>query len=501
MGQRGQGRGKKSQARPPVVLPPSGKIIPDIAGRKKPAGSFVDLPKQEKAEEDKAQAAPEEVVSTELTTGASEFDDQQVVEPVRCNLEPAPLPRTKSNATQAFEVELDSQKEAGSVGLPESIAKELGFRNVSWSQVTGSYRRERSIEGLLIGSAVGDALGLARSGLSPRAGASMFGRAPLKYQLIPGLGIVGYKTHRILMTMQAMLRSRSQIDHFRNNFSWRLRWYLLSLPITASRATIIAALRLWMGVPSELSGVSSSDNDPLVSALALATVLQGTGHSVERWVTAATKVTHATPEVTEAAILVAHAAHMALMVPRKSFEPSEVMDNLIELTEETSLNSLLAMLREPLAKGWSVRRAGRALGFRKGTPAHAGPTAVLAVYAWLRHPNRFRNAVTSAVRAGGESNTVATLVGGFSGIHLAVDAIPPEWVNQLSLWPQNRKWIDRMTAKLTDWPHGSEDLHAARAMPSYPVRQLFRPVILILGTVFARSVRLPWQIATWLDLK
>jgi ADP-ribosylglycohydrolase len=239
----------------------------------------------------------------------------------------------------------------------------------------------------------------------------------------------------------------------------------------------------------------------LISALALATVLQGTGHSVERWVTASTKLTHKSPEVTEAAILVSHAAHMALMVPKKEFDPCRVLDDLIALTQEPSLNQLLCRLRDPLSKGFSVHRAATVLGFKKGTPAVASATAVMAVFAWLRHSNSYQRSVTSAIRCGGDTDSVAALVGGLSGIRLGADAIPRAWSKQMSTWPQNRRWMDRLTARLTDWPHGSEDLHAAPALATYPIRQLIRSVSLAFCVTFGTIVRLPWQIATWMDRK
>ncbi|MCY2973602.1 MAG: ADP-ribosylglycohydrolase family protein [Planctomycetota bacterium] len=375
----------------------------------------------------------------------------------------------------------------------------FGFRSVSWSQVTGSYRRERSIEGLLFGASVGDALGLSRKGLSRRSAASMFGRTALSYKLTPGLGLVSDDTHRMLMTLQAMLRSKSQLENFRSSFATRLRWYLLTCPVTSGIATQVAAVRLWMGVAPELSGVSSCGNSPLISALALATVLQGTGHSVERWVTASTKLTHKSPEVTEAAILLAHAAHMALMVPKQEFDSCRVMDDLIALTQETSLNKMLVSLRDPLAKGFSVHRAAKVLGFGKGIPGTALTTSVIAIYAWLRHPDSYRRAVTAVVRTGGDTDSVAALVGGLSGVRLGVDSIPTSWSKQVSTWPQNRRWLDRLTGRLTDWPHGSEDLHAAPALPTYPLRQLLRSVGLAFGVALGMLIRSPWQIATWLD--
>jgi len=507
MGQHGRRQGKKH---PPNAkaknLPPSGNIVPEMGGGSTRAPSI---------------AARLEIAPTELKLIPTDSPDQPADsrKSVGNKARSKALDGVESSGSLAFSspthpvVEsipgLPSERKAGALqteqtkggSLKELVVGGLGFRSVSWSQVTGSYRRERSIEGLLVGASVGDALGLCRKGLSRRSAASMFGRTAMTYKLIPGLGLVSDDTHRMLMTLQAMLRSKSQLENFKNSFATRLRWYLFTVPITTGTATQLAAVRLWMGVAPELSGVSSSGNSPLISALALATVLQGTGHSVERWVTASTRLTHKSPEVTEAAILVAHAAHMALMVPKREFDSCRVMDDLIALTQETSLKKMLQSLHEPLSQGFSVHRAAKAIGFRKGIPALASASAVMAVYAWLRHPNSFRRAVTSAIRAGGDTDAVAALVGGLSGVRLGVDAIPKSWSNRVSTWPQNRRWIDKLTGRLTDWPHGSEDLHKAPALATYPLRQILRSAGLALGVAIGTLVRTPWRIATWLDRK
>jgi ADP-ribosylglycohydrolase len=517
MGQHGRRQGKRNPpSLKPKTLPPSGSILPDMGGR----GAHVSTAAAKLVSEATEGHGPSPISAdpslngpTTLKTAdlrADRFGTEaaqakpQVIESLP--FEPNALLELNPNgARNDLPRPFDSEQTPSRAGGKKNGAvrpageDELGFRNVSWSQVTGSYRRERSIEGLLVGASVGDALGLCRKGLSRRSAVSMYGQSTLSYKLIPGLGLVSDDTHRMLMTLQAMLRSKSQLDNFRNSFATRLRWYLLTCPVTAGLATQVASIRLWMGVAPELSGVSSSGNSPLISALALATVLQGTGHSVERWVTASTKLTHKSPEVTEAAILIAHAAHMALMVPKQDFDSSRVMDDLIALTKETSLNRMLVSLSEPLAKKHSVHRAAKGIGFGKGVPGTASATAVIAVYAWLRHPDSYRRAVTAVVRCGGDTDSVAALVGGLSGVRLGVDSIPTSWSKQVSTWPQNRRWLDRLTGRLTDWPHGSEDLHAAPALPTYPLRQLMRSVGLAFGVVVGALIRSPWQIATWLD--
>ena len=52
-----------------------------------------------------------------------------------------------------------------------------------------THLRKDSIHGLMMGVAIGDALGLPREGLTRRSALKMFGRPKLAYRLLPSIGI------------------------------------------------------------------------------------------------------------------------------------------------------------------------------------------------------------------------------------------------------------------------------------------------------------------------
>jgi ADP-ribosyl-[dinitrogen reductase] hydrolase len=368
----------------------------------------------------------------------------------------------------------------------------------SVAHVTGSYRRERSIEGLLLGTSIGDALGLGRSGLSRSSSLRIMGRGPLDYCVIPSVGIVSSDTHRMLMTLQSILRSRSQMDLFRRNFAMRLRYYLLSIPVSAGRATILPAIRLWLGVAPAESGIDSDDNSPLVNALAMATVLQGTGHSIERWVAVSTEVTQVKPEVTQTAILIARAAYLAIMTDPKDFKRLSLLDRLIGITDDITLSKWLEELRRGLEEDLGTHAMAERLGWGDKIPKTAGPTAIMAIYAWMKHHDQFEKVVESAVLLGGDSVTLGALSGGLAGINLGAKKIPERLLSRLWSWPNNRKWLDTLTRRFTDWPHGSEDLHLAPAMPTRAGLQLVRSGILAASLTIGAAIKIPWKLSHWI---
>ncbi|MEZ6074513.1 MAG: ADP-ribosylglycohydrolase family protein [Pirellulaceae bacterium] len=61
-------------------------------------------------------------------------------------------------------------------------------------------------------------LGLPRENLCRRRGLKMFGRGPLRYQLSRGRGIYSDDTQLMLLTAQALLKSRSDGNPFAASF-------------------------------------------------------------------------------------------------------------------------------------------------------------------------------------------------------------------------------------------------------------------------------------------
>ncbi len=372
-------------------------------------------------------------------------------------------------------------------------------QDFSWAHVTGSFRREQAVSGLLWGVAVGDALGLGRGNLGRTSTIKMFGRR-LGYGVIPGLGIPGSDFHRMVMTMQAALRSRSQLEIFRRSFAYRLRGYFLTLPFFAGRTTFLASLRLCLGANSDLSGIESAENETLTSALAIATVLQGTGHSAERWTALNTEATHTLPEAVESSVLVARATYLAVMTDPSDFNATALIDRLITVTEDAILCGQLKQLREGLLLGLGTHEMACEMGWGHGIPSTAGPTALMAIYSWLTNHDNFEKTVERAVLLGGDAETLGAVAGGLSGIHLGKKGIPEKLRDNLFAFPNTRRWLNATSKRFVDWPHGSEDLHQSPAMSSRPVLQFLRSMVLNVLLGLLALVRLPWRIFhQWFD--
>src|SRR3954451_16163312 len=99
-------------------------------------------------------------------------------------------------------------------------------------------RRTDQLAGVLLGTAVGDALGLPREGLSRERARRLFGGGELHHRFVLGHGMVSDDTEHTCMVGQALLANPRDSRRFACSLAWRLRFWLLALPAGIGSATL-----------------------------------------------------------------------------------------------------------------------------------------------------------------------------------------------------------------------------------------------------------------------
>ena len=115
--------------------------------------------------------------------------------------------------------------------------------------------------GLLLGTAVGDALGLPAENLSAEKIRRRW-RGRWKMRLIFGKGMVSDDTEHTLMVAQALLEHPDDVAAFQRALAWKFRWWFAALPDGVGLAPARACLKLWLGFPPEKSAVTSAGSGP-----------------------------------------------------------------------------------------------------------------------------------------------------------------------------------------------------------------------------------------------
>jgi ADP-ribosyl-[dinitrogen reductase] hydrolase len=306
------------------------------------------------------------------------------------------------------------------------------------------------VAGTVLGTAVGDALGLPREGLSRRRARRLFGDPPLRHQLLPGRGMVSDDTEHTCLTGQALLRAPDDVEAFTRALAWGLRFWLLGLPAGTGWATLRAVTRLWLGFAPARSGVWSAGNGPALRAALLGVCL---GHDRDRLrahVRASTRLTHTDPRAERGALLVALAARFGAVQGPQGVraEPflREAREALPDADEE--LRGLLGRLEDHLGRGAAAVDLADSLGLRRGVSGYAYHTVPLALYCWLRHPGDFRAAVEEVIALGGDADSTGAVVGGLVGATVGAGGIPAAWLDGLLEWPRSVAWMRRLAERL-----------------------------------------------------
>ncbi|MDB5297013.1 MAG: ADP-ribosylglycohydrolase [Phycisphaerales bacterium] len=305
--------------------------------------------------------------------------------------------------------------------------------------------RSQAIAGLLLGTAVGDALGLPAEGLSCRRAARLFGAGPVRHRFVFGRGMCSDDTEHACMTAQALLASRADPPRFARSLGWRLRGWLIALPAGVGLATGRAVLKLWVGFPPSHSGVWSAGNGPCMRSPLLGVCARNSSHLADL-VRASTRLTHADPAAERGAFAVAAAARLGAEHGPAGVSLDRFVATFPSDSVDPALRDALPLMRAAIGRGADVASFAADLGLARGVGGYVNHTVPVALYCWLRYPGDYAAGVTAAVRLGGDTDTVAAIVGGLLGATNGPDAIPAEWLGGLAKWPRTVRWMRRLAA-------------------------------------------------------
>jgi ADP-ribosyl-[dinitrogen reductase] hydrolase len=311
---------------------------------------------------------------------------------------------------------------------------------------TSRLRRLEAVEGVLLGTAVGDAIGLPMEGMSRRRARRLFGDGPLRHRLLFGRGMVSDDTEHACMTAQALLAARGDRGCFAQSLAWKLRCWLLGLPAGLGWATLRAILKLWFGVSPTNSGVWSAGNGPAMRAPILGVCHGYDEERLRAFVRASTRLTHTDPRAEEGALLVACASHLG--ASDEVLEPDRVLAELSRFVEGDELADALRIVGAHLERGSQPVELADDLGLEDGVTGYINHTVPIALFCWLRYPDDFKRSVTAVIELGGDTDTTGAIVGALAGASCGSGTIPTEWLDGVFEWPRSVSWMRALAERL-----------------------------------------------------
>ena len=308
--------------------------------------------------------------------------------------------------------------------------------------------KKSAIIGCILGTAVGDALGLPYEGL-PKSRAVRFLGPPDRYRFFFGRGMISDDTEHTCMVAQSLIESGGNIDVVVKRFSRRLRWWLLALPAGVGKATAISCVKLWLGYPFEKSGVNSAGNGPAMRAAIFGAAIDNEDQMI-RFVRASSSLTHRDPKAANGAIAVALAARESRQ--NSTIDSRRWLDSLQRAlaNQDDELFELAQRAISSVEAGESTQDYCLSIGQSRGVSGYAYDTVPVCIHAWLSQPGDLQRALAAIIACGGDADTTAAIVGGIVGSGLGQHGIPAELTQGLFEWPRSVRWMERLGSGLAD---------------------------------------------------
>jgi ADP-ribosylglycohydrolase len=340
--------------------------------------------------------------------------------------------------------------------------------------------------GVLIGTAVGDALGLPAEGVSRRRISRLF-PGPWRHRLIAGRGMLSDDSEHTLFISQALLARPASVEAFARRFAWSLRWWFVSLPAGIGFGTLRSIVRLWLGFSPANSGVRSAGNGPAMRAAPIGAMFADDAEKRQAYVAASTRVTHADPRAPAGAQVVANLCAWSIRTAATQRPSVEQFLDLLRTSgeHEPQWLAIVEDMSKAVGEGWSVQAYADSLGLHKGISGFIYHTVPVVSYAWYRHFGDFQATLSAVLDCGGDTDTTGAIAGALAGAVVGEPGIPRPWIQGIVDWPRGVGLCYRVADQLC------EAARTQRALPeiAYPWPALLLRNALFLLIVLAHGFR------------
>ncbi|MDF1664152.1 MAG: ADP-ribosylglycohydrolase family protein [Planctomycetota bacterium] len=338
--------------------------------------------------------------------------------------------------------------------------------------------------GCLLGTAVGDSMGLPLEGMSRRRGRKM-ARGRFRHSLVFGHGMISDDTDHICMTAQSLLASPRDSAGFARSLGWRLRGWLLTAPAGIGFGTLRSLIKLWIGFSPEKSGVFSAGNGPAMRAPILGLWSYQNESDRDQFVQACTRLTHSDPKAFEGAKVIAD------FVYHHSKDPEHDLSTFFEMLQASlegqELKSHLRAVEQALKDDLSPEALADQFGLQKGITGYINHTVPIVLFCLLKFREDFKNGLKEIVALGGDADTTGAIYGGAAGAVYGVDVIPQEWRDGIFEWPRSVGWMTKLGETVARASEGKDEQPLALFWPGYFLRSPFS-IVVIFTHVFRRML-------------
>jgi len=274
----------------------------------------------------------------------------------------------------------------------------------------------------LVGACIGDALGMPFEGMD---------RANKLLVNWDGLTYLPSKSHKLEAGMYtddgqlSIIVANSLIECREFNpydLAQRYQeWFFSGNPRGFGRTTRMAMNALKDGVHWSESGIKGSyGNATAMRAAPFGVFFRNDMKSLIEAVSIDSAITHNSPDAKAGAIAIAVVTAFAA-----NGDTEDLLDRVFEKLPDSAIRKTISTLDLLIYSDYvKPREALRALG----TSANIKETVPAALYCFLKFDN-YADAVRTAIRAGGDVDTTASIIGALFGAKDGIKNIPQEWID------------------------------------------------------------------------
>lgn len=313
------------------------------------------------------------------------------------------------------------------------------------------------LSGTLLGTAVGDALGLYMEGLSANSIGSQFSSGIDRYYLLGNVGFVSDDTEQSALIAQALIGNPPDIARTVRAFRASMLGWFCRMPFGVGRATSQSCMKILTG--AKTTGIRSAGNGVAMRAAIIGVFFHDDRELRIQFGTTLAEVTHIDARAVEGGLFVAEmAAALYACANREGADRNRCFDEAVKVVNDTSLQKALMSAKELSTRQASFDEAGKELGCT-GFVNHSVP---LATFMFLRYGDDCLTALQSAIKAGGDTDSNAAIVGAWCGALHGESGLPKLLIDKINDGPFGPTHLRKLARALADCKDGKD-----AAVPGY----------------------------------
>ena len=277
------------------------------------------------------------------------------------------------------------------------------------------------LRGCLLGTAVGDALGLPYEGMTSREIAARCDPFDA-YRLLGRIGFVSDDTEQTALVLASVIESEGDPERARVAFRKALLAWCARLPFGVGLATLRASGRILTGRTE--SGVCSAGNGAAMRSSVLGACFPDDGARRRALARALARVTHTDARAVEGAVYAAELT--ALCVRAQHEDRAQLALAALRAVDHPSLSEAIegAVTQALIKDTCTIEQRG-----------YVVDTLRLCVFAFVRHGRCPLEAMRAVIARGGDTDTASAIVGGWLGALHGEAALPRALIEALQDGP------------------------------------------------------------------